>query len=81
MQNFSTVILAAGQGTRMKSDLAKVLHPINGRPMVHYVIDVALSLGSEKTVLIIGHQREKVKELCNQNFDANIQGDILKYRP
>ncbi len=66
MQNFSTVILAAGQGTRMKSDLAKVLHQINGRPMVHYVINVALSLGSEKIVLIIGHQKEKVKELCNQ---------------
>ena len=58
--------MAAGQGTRMKSDLAKVLHPINGRPMVHYVIDVALSLGSEKTVLIIGHQKEKVKELCRE---------------
>lgn len=56
--------MAAGQGTRMKSDLAKVLHQINGRPMVHYVIDLALNLGSEKTVLIIGHQREKVKELC-----------------
>jgi UDP-N-acetylglucosamine diphosphorylase/glucosamine-1-phosphate N-acetyltransferase len=58
--------MAAGQGTRMNSDLAKVLHPINGRPMVHYVIDVALSLGSEKTVLIIGHQRDKVKELCKE---------------
>jgi len=66
LHKFSTVIMAAGQGTRMKSDLAKVLHQINGRPMVHYVIDIALSLGSEKTVLIIGHQREKVKELCNQ---------------
>lgn len=58
--------MAAGKGTRMKSDLAKVLHTINGRPMVHYIIDVALALGSEKTVLIIGHQREKVKELCSQ---------------
>jgi UDP-N-acetylglucosamine diphosphorylase/glucosamine-1-phosphate N-acetyltransferase len=48
----------------MKSDLAKVLHVINGRPMVHYVLDLALDLGSEKTVLIIGHQRDKVKELC-----------------
>jgi UDP-N-acetylglucosamine pyrophosphorylase len=56
--------MAAGQGTRMKSDLAKVLHQINGRPMVHYVIDTAQALGSERTVLIIGHQREKVKEAC-----------------
>jgi len=64
VRNFSTAIMAAGQGTRMNSDLAKVLHIINGRPMVHYVIDLALNLGSEKTVLIIGHQREKVMELC-----------------
>jgi UDP-N-acetylglucosamine pyrophosphorylase len=66
VNKFATAIMAAGQGTRMKSDLAKVLHPINDRPMIHYVIDVALSLGSEKTVLVIGHQREKVRELCNQ---------------
>jgi len=66
VKKFATVIMAAGQGTRMKSDLAKVLHKINGRPMVHYVINVALSLGSEKTVLIIGHQKEKVKELCKE---------------
>jgi len=56
--------MAAGQGTRMNSDLAKVLHLINGRPLVHYVIDLALGLGSEKTVLIVGHQKEKVKKLC-----------------
>ena len=66
MNKFSTVILAAGQGTRMNSDLAKVLHAINNRPMIHYVIELALELGSENTVLIIGHQREKVKELCAQ---------------
>lgn len=66
MKNFSTVILAAGQGTRMKSDLAKVLHQINNRPMVHYVIDLAINLGSEKTILIIGHQLQKVKQTCSQ---------------
>lgn len=64
MKNLSTIIMAAGQGTRMKSDLAKVLHPVNGRPMVHYVIDLSIELGAESTVLIIGHQREKVKEAC-----------------
>lgn len=70
--------MAAGKGTRMKSDLAKVLHPINGRPMLHYVIDVAISLGSEKTVLIIGHQKEKVKELCNEYpVDYAVQDEQL----
>jgi UDP-N-acetylglucosamine pyrophosphorylase len=64
LKKFATAIMAAGKGTRMKSDLAKVLHLINGRPMIHYVLDLALDLGSENTVLIIGHQKEKVKEVC-----------------
>jgi len=64
VQPLATVILAAGKGTRMKSDLPKVLHQINDRPMVHYVIDLADELHSEKTVLIIGHEREMVREAC-----------------
>lgn len=64
MQQLSTVILAAGKGTRMKSDLPKVLHQINNRPMVHYVIDLARELNSQKTILIIGHEREMVRETC-----------------
>lgn len=62
MAAIATVILAAGKGTRMKSDLPKVLHPLNGRPMVHYVIDVAEQIHSDKIVLIIGHEKEMVKE-------------------
>lgn len=60
--NFVTVIMAAGKGTRMKSDLAKVLHPLNGRPMIHYVIRLARELGSNRIVAIIGHQKERVIE-------------------
>jgi len=60
----ATIILAAGQGKRMKSDLPKVLHPIDGKPMVHYVIDAAEVIGSEKIVLIIGHKKELVEESC-----------------
>lgn len=66
MSTLSTVIMAAGKGTRMKSDLPKVLHPLNGRAMVHYVIDVAEQLNSEKIVLIVGHKRELVKEECKE---------------
>ena len=62
MNNIATIILAAGKGTRMKSDLPKVLHPLNDRPMVHYVIDVAEAIGSEKIVLIVGHKKEMVRE-------------------
>jgi len=68
MNNFSTLIMAAGKGTRMKSDLAKVLHKINNRPMVHYVIDIANEIESQKIVLIIGHQKEKVMAEC-KNYD------------
>ena len=56
--------MAAGKGTRMKSDLAKVLHPINKRPIIQYVIDLALEIESEKIVLVIGHQKEKVMDEC-----------------
>ncbi len=64
MHSLAAVILAAGKGTRMKSDLPKVLHKINNRPMVHYVIDLAGELNAEKIILIIGHEREMVKSAC-----------------
>lgn len=74
MSHFSTLIMAAGKGTRMKSDLAKVLHKINNRPMVHYVIDLAKRIKSEKIVLIIGHQKEAVRETCkNLNVEFVVQ--------
>ncbi len=58
--DFATIILAAGKGKRMKSDIPKVLHSLNGRPMVHYVIDTARAIGSQKIVLIIGYKKEMV---------------------
>ena len=57
----ATVILAAGQGTRMKSDLPKVLHSIAGRPMVAYVIDTAAALGDERPTLIVGYRADQVR--------------------
>ena len=78
LNNFSTIIMAAGKGTRMKSDLAKVLHTINGRPMVHYVIDLAKEVGTEKIILVIGHQKEKVIEVCkNSGVEFAIQSEQL----
>ncbi|HJQ94641.1 MAG TPA: bifunctional UDP-N-acetylglucosamine diphosphorylase/glucosamine-1-phosphate N-acetyltransferase GlmU [Acidimicrobiia bacterium] len=54
------IVLAAGQGTRMKSDLPKVLHPALGRPMVHWVLDSVASLQPEKTLVVVGHGAEEV---------------------
>jgi bifunctional UDP-N-acetylglucosamine pyrophosphorylase/glucosamine-1-phosphate N-acetyltransferase len=56
------LILAAGQGTRMKSDLAKVLHPLCGQPLVAHVVNSAEQAGVARTVVIVGHQADQVKE-------------------
>lgn len=56
------VILAAGQGTRMKSKLYKVLHPVCGKPMVEHVVDQVSELEFDKTAVIVGHGAEEVKK-------------------
>ena len=55
------IIMAAGKGTRMQSELPKVLHQANGRPLIDYVLDTATSLDPARTLLIVGHQAELVK--------------------
>lgn len=55
------VILAAGQGTRMKSALPKVLHPVAGRPMVAWAVKAAQALGARKVVVVTGHGAEQVE--------------------
>ncbi len=60
--NFCAVILAAGKGTRMKSDLAKVLHVLEGKPLLHYSVQTARDAGAEKIAVIVGHQADRVKE-------------------
>lgn len=61
-KEFYALILAAGKGTRMKAALAKVLHLLEGKPLLHYVLEAAHSAGAEKIVAIIGHQAQKVRE-------------------
>jgi bifunctional UDP-N-acetylglucosamine pyrophosphorylase / glucosamine-1-phosphate N-acetyltransferase len=56
------VILAAGLGTRMKSSLAKALHPLAGRPMIQHVLKTAAACDPEKIVLVLGHQADAVRE-------------------
>ncbi len=56
------IIMAAGKGTRMQSELPKVLHQANGHPLIDYVLDTAIALDPAKIVLIVGHQAELVKE-------------------
>lgn len=56
------IILAAGKGTRMKSDLPKVVHPVGGRPMVCAVVDACLEAGCARVIAIVGYKQENVRE-------------------
>lgn len=64
-----TLILAAGKGTRMKSDLPKVIHKVNGIPMVKKIITELEKLGTEENILILGHKKEEIlKELGDVKY-------------
>lgn len=64
MNNLAAIILAAGKGTRMKSDLAKVMHLIAGQPMLAMPLKVASECGATRHVVVIGHQAEVVEKYC-----------------
>lgn len=74
----ATVILAAGKGTRMKSDLPKVLHKVLGETMVSRVVACAKEAGSSQTVVVIGHKKELVEqELAKKNVEFAVQSEQL----
>jgi UDP-N-acetylglucosamine diphosphorylase/glucosamine-1-phosphate N-acetyltransferase len=62
----AVVILAAGLGTRMKSNKAKVLHEVCGRPMVSYVVETARKVAGNDVVLVVGNQADKVRETASE---------------
>lgn len=61
-QDLAVIILAAGKGTRMKSSLAKVLLPLAGHPLLHYVLDLSSKLNPVRTIVVVGHQSDQVQE-------------------
>lgn len=62
LQNVATVILAAGKGTRMKSDLVKVLHPVLGLPMLSYILDLCLNgMKAQETIVVVGYQADRIR--------------------
>lgn len=63
MKPLAVVILAAGQGTRMRSDLHKVLHPLAGRPMLMHLLDTVDGLDAERRVVVIGKGREQLESM------------------
>ena len=74
----AAIILAAGKGTRMKSDLPKVVHPIGGRPMVCAVVDACLAAGCGRIVVVVGYQQEKVRDaLKGYSVEYAVQAEQL----
>ena len=71
--NIGAVVLAAGQGTRMKSALPKVVHPIAGRPMVAWVLDALAAAGATRTVVVVGHGGEAVREALPEGVAVAVQ--------
>jgi bifunctional UDP-N-acetylglucosamine pyrophosphorylase / glucosamine-1-phosphate N-acetyltransferase len=71
-QPFVALVLAAGQGTRMKSRLPKVLHPLLGRPMLTYPIDAALAAGATRVVCVVGHGADAVMQMLKERYDDRV---------
>ena len=69
----SAVLLAAGQGTRMKSSLPKVLHPLLGRPLIFYGLETLQAVTGAKPVAVIGHGAERIRQIVGQAADYVVQ--------
>lgn len=75
--NIFGIVLAAGQGKRMKSKLYKVLHPVCGKPMVGHVLDAVESLNASRNIVVVGHGAEKVKEYLGDRAEYVLQQEQL----
>src|SRR5215213_97334 len=69
----TAVLLAAGQGTRMKSELPKVLHPLCGKPMLWYVLEALKTVTTEQPVVVVGHGAEQVRKYVGNSAECVLQ--------
>ncbi|MBT6033848.1 MAG: bifunctional UDP-N-acetylglucosamine diphosphorylase/glucosamine-1-phosphate N-acetyltransferase GlmU [Kordiimonadaceae bacterium] len=73
VSDLAIVILAAGKGTRMKSSLHKVLHPLGGRPMLHHLMDTLVPMKPSKKVIVVGAGKEQVEASVGNQADIVVQ--------
>lgn len=69
----TAIVLAAGQGTRMKSARPKVLHELAGRPMIHHVVEAAMAAGAEDVIVVVGHGRAEVSAYLTRAFGDRVR--------
>lgn len=72
---FTSIILAAGMGTRMKSKMPKVLHTVCGKPLSKWVIDASKAAGADKVCTVVGHKAETVKEVLGDVCEFALQAE------
>lgn len=77
MSKLNALILAAGKGTRMKSDKPKVVHECLGKPMVEYVIEASTGAGAEAIGVIVGYKADEVKEVIKEDVTYVLQTEQL----
>ena len=78
MTETTAVVLAAGKGTRMRSELPKVLFPVLGRAMIHWVLDALQSAGIRQIIVVVGYRAELVRnELSGRGVDFAVQSEQL----
>lgn len=73
----TVIVLAAGKGTRMESDLAKVLHRVAGRPMIQWVLDAVAGIDPVRTMVVLGHQAGEVAAVLPESVEWCLQKDQL----
>ncbi|MFA5410371.1 MAG: NTP transferase domain-containing protein, partial [Candidatus Omnitrophota bacterium] len=76
-KNTAVIILAAGKGERMKSDIPKVLHPLCGRPMLGYVLDLVRAMKFDKVIAVVGHQHREVNKIFGRGIKSVVQRRLL----
>lgn len=69
----SAIVLAAGKGTRMKSSLSKVMHPVCNKPMIGHIVDALEASGVSRIVVVVGHGAERVKEYLKDRVEYALQ--------
>ncbi|MGB9590890.1 MAG: NTP transferase domain-containing protein, partial [Candidatus Kryptoniota bacterium] len=74
LSSFSTIILAAGKGKRMKNpDLPKVMYQVNGKPMIDHVVELAITLGSQDIIAVVGFKKEIVIDHITATFGNRVK--------
>lgn len=77
MDNITAVILAAGEGKRMKSNYSKVVHKVAGKPIIKRVCETVRGAGIDKCILVVGHKQEQVREVMGEAVSYAVQSEQL----